>query len=249
MPIDKPPFSPLSPSTTYLASGAILQRLSTGGLRLWITVQLPDASPDASPSETAAIGPLQKFFERFGPAQTDSLLSVPEVQEVRDAPPQAADPIKTHAGYKGRLAEIVAGLSFPFQTPGPEQFGQLPHAPLGKIRSAIADPFKKDGWKRVTERIPAGSHKLWKETPAGRRLELSFDTGSWSRHLVCSMALMSERGAARLPIAADRSLGFQYLTPNPQIFAEALENTRVVVAHLESTWVADVDAALGPVCG
>src|SRR3954453_19433646 len=61
------------------------------------------------------------------------------------------------------------------------------------------------------------------------------------------MALLSERGAARIPIPADLSLRLQHLTPNPRIFTGVLENIRIVVAHLESTWVQDMEAALGPV--
>jgi hypothetical protein len=117
---------------------------------------------------------------------------------------------------------------------------------LGKIRAVIADTFKANGWKRATERIPTGSHRLWKQTPGGRRLELAFDTGSWSRHVVCTLGLLSERGAARIPIPADPSLRMQYMTPNPQVFIGVLENMRMVVAELERTWVVEMEAAIGP---
>jgi hypothetical protein len=240
--INKPPFSGLSPSMTYLAPGVILQRLSTGGLRLWVTEQVRDPAPGA-PVGMA----IERFFARFGPPQTDSVLSVPEAQQISEPPPAAADPAKIHSSYKNRMGEIVAALALPFEPPEPGQFAQLPHEPLGKIRAVIVDTFKSDGWRRASERVPAGSHKLWKETPGGRLLELSFDTGSWSRHVVCSLALVSERGAARMPIPGDRSLRFQYLTPNPQIFAAVLQNMRIVVAQLEGTWVRDMEAALGTV--
>jgi hypothetical protein len=58
------------------------------------------------------------------------------------------------------------------------------------------------------------------------------------------MALLSQRGAARIPIPAGRRLEFQYQTPNPEVFAGVLENMRIVVAHLESTWVRDLEAVL-----
>jgi hypothetical protein len=131
--LGKPPFSGISPSMTYLASGVILQRLSSGGLRLWITEQLPDDAPNA-----AAAPAVQQLLERFGPVQTDVPMSVPDDQAVTVAPPQAADLNRIHAGYKERMGEIVAGLSFPFEPPSPSQWGQLPHAPLGKIRAVIA---------------------------------------------------------------------------------------------------------------
>jgi hypothetical protein len=240
VPINKPALSGLSPSLTYLAPGLILQRLSAGGLRLWVTEQLGEPAADA-PAAPA----VREFLNRFGPPQSDVLTSVPETQEVNEVPAAAGDPAQIHADYKSRMGEIVAGLALPFEPPGPEQFGHVPHAPLGKIRAVILDTFKKDGWRQASSGSGAGSHKLCKKTPGGRRLELSFDTGSWSRHVVCMLALMSERGAARIPIPADRSLRLQYLTPNPQVFAGVLENMRVVVAHLEHTWLPAMEAALG----
>ena len=62
--------------------------------------------------------------------------------------------------------------------------------------------------------------------------------------LVCTVALRSERGSACIPIPADRSLDFQYLTPNTQVFAAVLENMRIVVACLETTWLPEMEAAL-----
>jgi hypothetical protein len=238
--LNKPPFSGQAPSMTYLTPGVILQRLSAGGLRLWLTVQFPE------PTDSPNLAVVQRFIARFGPFQTDVPMTVSEEQEIRVAPPEAPDPAKIHAVYKGRMAEIVGGLSLPFHPPDVTQFAQFVHEPLGKIRPVIVDTFKKNGWKRSPERLPAGSHKLVKQTPGGRRLELSFDTGSWSRHAVCIMALISERGSARLIIPADLSSGLQYMTPNPQVFAGVLENMRIVVAHLESTWLPEMESALGP---
>lgn len=235
-PINKPPFSGLAPPMTYLAPGVIFQRLSGGGLRLWITEPLPSSAPE-----------VQALLQRFGPPETDSVVSVPETQEISEAPAPAADTAKIHAGYKSRLGEMVAGLPLPFVPPEPGQMAQVPHEPLGKIRQVIVSTFQGDGWRRADERLPAGSHKLTKQTPGGRRLELSFDTGSWSRHALCMMTLVSARGVARMPIPADRTLRLQYLTPNPQVFAGVLENMRIVVAYLEGTWVRELEEALGPV--
>jgi hypothetical protein len=239
--LNKAAFSGLSPSMTYLAPGIILQYLSRFGLRLWITEQLPDPAP-----ARAAAPVVQQLLDRFSQPQTDSILSVPESQEVGSASSASGEAAKIHAGYKARMGEIVAGLSLPFKPPDPRDFAQVPREPLGKIRAVIADTFKADGWKRATERIPAGSHKLWKETPGGRRLELAFDTGSWSRHVVCTLGLLSERGAARIPIPADPSLRMQYMTPNPEVFIGVLENMRMVVAELERTWAVEMEAAIGP---
>jgi hypothetical protein len=241
VPDHRPPFSSRSPSTTYLAAGVILQRLSTGGLRLWVTEQLPDATRGAPPAPA-----VQEILNRFGPAKREEVIHVPAAQEVREVPPPMGDLAAIHADYQNRLAEIVAGLTLPFTPPAPPEIAPLPPQPLGKIRTVIADTFKPDGWRRATERHPAGVHKLWKLTPAGRRLELSFDTGSWSRHVVGVLSLVTEHGTARFPLPADRSLRVQHLTPNSRVFAGVLANMRVLVAHLEQTWVADLEAAMQP---
>ena len=237
-PINKAPFSGLSPSMTYLVPGIILQRVSMYGLRMWTTEQLPEAdAPYAADS-------LQTLLKRFGPPETNSVHSVPESQEVRVGQAASAEAAKVHAEFKNQMKDIVETLALPYRVPEPREFGQLPREPLGKIRATIVATFKGDGWRAAAEKLPAGTHKLWKQTPGGRRMELAFDTGSWSRHVVCAMALFSERGAARIPIPADSGLRLQYLTPNPHVFGGVLGNMRRVVLELERTWMAAMEAAI-----
>ena len=118
--INKAAFSGLSPSMTYLAPGIILQHLARFGLRLWITEQLPDPAP-----ARRAAPAVQQLLDRFGQPQTDSILSVPESQEVSSASSASGEPAKIHARYKARMGEIVTGLSLPFK---PSH--NLPHSSL-----------------------------------------------------------------------------------------------------------------------
>jgi hypothetical protein len=225
---------------TYLAPGIILQRVSMYGLRMWITEQLREADEPEGTHDA-----MQTLLKRFGPPETNSVYSVPESQEVHVGQSASGEAAKVHAEFKNRMRDIVAGLAWPYRVPEPGEFGQLPREPLGKIRATIVATFKGDGWRAATEKMPAGTHKLWKETPGARRMELAFDTGSWSRHVVCTMALLSERGAARIPIPAEGGLRLQYLTPNPQVFAGVLGNMRMVVSELERTWIVAMEAAIG----
>lgn len=188
---------------------------------------------------------MQALLKRFEPPLTNSAHSVPESQEVRAGQAPSGEAARVHAEFKNRMKGLVKGLALPYVVPDPGEFGQLPREPLGKIRATIVATFKADGWRAATEKMRAGSHKLWKQTAGGRRMELAFDTGSWSRHVVCTMALLSERGAARIPIPADGGLRLQYLTPNPQVFTGVLENMRRVVSELERTWIVAMEAAIG----
>jgi hypothetical protein len=60
------------------------------------------------------------------------------------------------------------------------------------------------------------------------------------------MALVSERGALRMAVPADPLARVQYLATNRAVFGQILDNLRIVAAHLERTWVSELDSALGP---
>ena len=116
---------------------------------------------------------------------------------------------------------------------------------MGQIRAVIVRSFVDSGWRKAPGRLPPGSHQLSKLSPHGRLLVLSFDTGSWSRHVVTFLTLMTKQGAFRLMVPPDASLRGQWMTPNPRIFAQVLENLRATVDFLERTWIADLERALG----
>jgi hypothetical protein len=236
-------FSARFPAANYLAPGVIVQRLSTGTIGVTITELI------AGPSQDAAVPPaIEGLLTALeAPAKLRVITVLPE-HEVSGAPaPPPPDAAEIQARYRQRLGEIVSGLPLPHELPDPLAALHLGREPLGEIRKVIASSFAASGWKRSARRLPAGSHQLTKLTPEGRRLLLDFDTGSWSRHVVCLMALLTERGTRKLPVAAERSLRYQYSAPNRKVFGQILENLRVVVDHLEGTWIAELEQALGPV--
>jgi hypothetical protein len=173
------------------------------------------------------------------------MISVQE-HEVRAASPLAAEVAAIHAHHRENLPRAIAALTLPHRIPDAREALTMHREPLGQIRAVIARAFAPDGWKRATGRIPPGTHQVWKPTRSGRQVVLSFDTGTWSRHVVCTMALLTERGALNMPVPADPLGRTQYLATNREVLARILDNLRVVAAHLETTWIRDLEAALGP---
>ena len=237
------PFSAHFPAANYLAPGVIIQRLSSGTIAITITELVAGPSQDA-PAPPA----IERLLAALGaPAKLRAVTVLPEHEVSGASAPPPPDPAEIQARYRERLGEIVSGLPLPHKLPDPLAALHLDREPLGEIRKVIAGSFATSGWKRSARRLPAGSHQLTKLTPRGRRLLLDFDTGSWSRHVVCLMAVLTERGTEKLPVPAECSLSYQYSAPNRKVFGQILENLLVVVDRLEGTWVAELEQALGPV--
>jgi hypothetical protein len=234
------PFSARIPIMTYLAPCVILQRSGSGLAAMWAIEQLSD--PRARRGAPAGI---EKLAAEFGAPRVGAAMSVQE-REVRASAPLPPDAAAIHTRHRDNLVDAIAALKLPHQIPDARESMAMQREPLGQIRSVIVKAFAADGWKRATGRIPPGTHQLWKATPSGRQLVLTFDTGSWSRHVVCTMGLVTERGALNMPVPADALGRMQYLATNRETFTRILDNLRVVAAHLEQTWVRELEAALGP---
>ncbi len=234
------PFSARIPIMTYLAPCVILQRSGSGMVAMWAIEQLSDPR-----KRRAAPAGIEKLAAEFGAPKVGAAISVQEREVSASAalPPDAA---AIHTRHRETLVDAIADLTLPHQLPDARESMAMQREPLGQIRSVIAKAFAADGWKRATGRIPPGTHQLWKATPSGRQLVLTFDTGSWLRHVVCTMALVTERGALNMPVPADALGRMQYLATNRETFTRILDNLRVVAAHLEQTWVRELEAALGP---
>jgi len=141
-------------------------------------------------------------------------------------------------------------LKLPHQLPDSKLVSHLKYVPLKGVRSAIARAFAEDGWKQLSGRKQAEIFELWKTSPHGRRLRLILrinDSGPSVRSIFCVMELMSEDGNVKVTVLAERSTRREYEVPNSRVLRQVLENMRVVVKHLENTWVAEIEDALGPI--
>jgi hypothetical protein len=122
-------------------------------------------------------------------------------------------------------------LKLPHQLPDSKLVSHLKYVPLKGVRSAIARAFAEDGWKQLSGRKQAEIFELWKTSPHGRRLRL----------------ILRIDGNVKVTVLAERSTRREYEVPNSRVLRQVLENMRVVVKHLENTWVAEIEDALGPI--
>jgi hypothetical protein len=139
-------------------------------------------------------------------------------------------------------------LNLPHELPDSQAASHLNYAPLRGIRSTIARMFADDGWKRAGI-SQTGIYELRKTSPGGRRLGLLFwiqKDGRSSRSISGLIRLFSQRRSLVLRVLAERSTRRDYEVPNSQVLSQILDNTRVVVKHLEKTWVMELEEALGP---
>ncbi|HUO03890.1 MAG TPA: hypothetical protein VMU16_01710 [Candidatus Binataceae bacterium] len=238
-----PPFSVRAPALTYMTPSVVLQWYSAAGSRLFVTEQTP--SGDAKSPLPAGI---KALYGAYPGAAASKPMAVPDGNRVTVAnAPVSNDIHEIHARHRAAITAEVEKLNLPHVIPGPMEALKLVPQPLGSIRGTIVKAFAPDGWKKATGRIPAGSHEIWKPSPGGRRLQLHFDTGSWSRHVICIMRLVTEAGPMRIIPPASWPPQAQYSAPNPEVFGHILENLRIVVKHLEATWAKEMEEALGPV--
>jgi hypothetical protein len=122
-------------------------------------------------------------------------------------------------------------------------------APLRGVRSTIARVFADDGWKQASGISQTGTYELRKTSPGGRRLGLIFRVQSprgSSRTIFSTMQLVSDGGTLNLRVHAERSMRHDYEVPDSQVLSQILDNMRVVVKHLEKTWMTELEEALGP---
>jgi hypothetical protein len=233
----KPCFSTRFPSLTYIAPSVIIQRLGSGTLAVAIT-EFGDESSAAVVGLANAIGASESHLRE--------VMNRPAPLASAIAAAASGTAAEVHKQFREKFGEYIAAIEFPHTLPTAAEVLNLPRAPIGEIRKAIVGAFKADGWKKSTAK-GAGTHRLYKDTPGGRRLFMNFDTGSWLRQVTGFMTLASEAGVFRVILQGDPKVGGQHLAPNPEVFGNILENLTVLVRKLEQDWVPRIESALGPV--
>lgn len=147
-----------------------------------------------------------------------------------------------------KCRSIGQDLKLPNDLPDSQAASRLTYAPLRGARSAIARAFSDDGWKAVLGRGSARFYEFDKRSRGGRRLGLLFwiqNHGRSSRTISSSMQLLAGRKRLTVPVLAERSTRHQYEAPNSQVLGQILDNMRIVVKYLESTWIREIEEAVG----
>ena len=187
---------------------------------------------------------MQKFLAALGAEAASRWIEIPGCLRVIGDPLLQLKPAEVMEKYRHGMAEIVRSLQLPHRLPAGQELLTVPRAPLKNPRRTLAAVFARSGWKPADPQPPRGSHRFEKRTQAGHRLLLECDTGTMIAFLVTSLTLVSKDGVFRLPAPASEMNQAQQLTPNPELFQMAAENTRAVADHLEQTWVMELERAL-----
>jgi hypothetical protein len=146
-----------------------------------------------------------------------------------------------------KCRSIGEDLRFPHELPDSQVASLLKYGRLRDARGAIAHAFSEDGWKEVSGRRSAGFYELDKRSRGGRLLGLLFwieNHGRSLRTVSSSMQMLAGRKRLTVPVLAERSTRHQYEAPNSQVLGQILDNMKMVVRHLESTWVREIEEAL-----
>ena len=158
--------------------------------------------------------------------------------------------IVSSGGRFVRTKSIGNDLELPYQLPDSSAASHLGRAPLRSFKATVARTFVEDGWKPLPVATPVGIYELRKRTPGGRRMSLFFwlrdIRSSAPRILSVNLQVMANRRRLNLLVHAERSSRHEYEVPNSEVLTQILDNMKVVVKYLESSWIRDVEQVLSP---
>jgi len=209
------------------------------GQRYFLTVVEPVPSAD---SEQAVPAWVQRLYSAF-PGSVGQIVS--DIETITSQYGMVVT--RRNRSFVGSKS-IAPDLKLPHDLPDAKAASQLESTPLRGVRSLIVRLFANDGWKESSGRKHAGVYKLWKRRARGRRLNLTFrveKSGPSPRTIFGTIELMSESGTMKLRVLAERSVRREFEVPNQRVLGNVLDNMRVVVRHLEDTWLAELENALG----
>jgi hypothetical protein len=152
--------------------------------------------------------------------------------------------------YRDSMADIVARAGMPHDLPGNVAMSALSKGTNpGPKKPALERVFKPMGYSVSGGTGSAtGTFSLRRRTAANSTLELRLDTGTWF-HAVTAMFTVYGLGwkaTLILPATPDAVPGAQYPIGDAEQWGKVVENLGSLVAHLECTFVPEVEAAAGP---
>jgi hypothetical protein len=114
-------------------------------------------------------------------------------------------------------------------------------------KATLVSTFRPRGWKYVSAHSGPGFLAIGKQSPRGNRMRAFFDVGSTSRNCSSFAAVEGLGWRAAFRIAFVRGhRGMQYPIADDTTWAQIVENSAVVLEHLERTSLAQAEA-LSPV--
>ncbi len=195
--------------------------------------------PDAAARLYAALGKAKRTVQIPLPAAN------PQIAQAAKAETLVAVGAVT-SNFRARMPEFLDQLAFPHDLP--PMLEAMKVTPLGEkagpLKPALVKAFKPMGYDCKSE---SGTLTLRRKTAANSTLEISLDAGTWSRSLTAIFILhgLGFRTSLRLAVSKRAGLG-QYPIGGADRWQQIVENLQVLIAELERTFVAEVEAAAGP---
>ena len=167
------------------------------------------------------------------------------------ANPELAVKVKAIAvKYRDRLPEIVKEARLPHDLPGTAEMLSLAMGSLaGPKKPALERVFKPMGYSvRGGTASETGSFSLQRRTPANTTLLISLDCGTWSHSLLAMFLVygMGFKAVLTLPPTEKAAIGGQYKIGDAEQWQKIVDNLGALVAHLEQTFVPEIEAVTGP---
>jgi len=167
------------------------------------------------------------------------------------ANPELAIKVKAIAvKYRDRLPELVKEARLPHDLPSTAEMSKVGsgvHA--GPKKPALERVFKPMGYSvRGGTAGETGSFVLQRRTAANSTLLISLDCGTWSHSLLAMFMIygLGFKAVLTVPPAEKAGIGAQYTIGDAEHWQKIVENLGAFVAHLERTFVPEIEAETGP---
>jgi hypothetical protein len=151
--------------------------------------------------------------------------------------------------YRDSIAEVVALAGLPHDLPDHAEMSRLSQGvKSGPRKPALERVFKPMGY-RVSGGTgsSSGSFTLRRKTAANSTLELSLDTGTWFPAVLAIFMIygLGWKATLTLPPTQKAVAGGQYMIGDAENWQKIVDNLGALVAHLERTFVPEVEAVAG----
>jgi len=152
--------------------------------------------------------------------------------------------------YREAMPEIITRAGLPHDLPDHAEMMQLSKdVTAGPKKPALERVFKPMGYSVAGGTGSAsGSFHLRRRTTANSTLEVSLDVGTWFPAVTAIFMVygLGFKATLMLPPTQKAAVGGQYMIGDAANWEKIVENLGALVAELERTFVAEVEAVTGP---
>jgi hypothetical protein len=146
--------------------------------------------------------------------------------------------------YRSDMMALIARIGLPHDLPPAAEARLSSRGAGGPLKPALVEAFKPRGY---TCRGESGVFTLRRRTAANHVVEMELDVGTWSRSLTLMFHVRGPGfNATLVPPVTARGPAPQYPIGDTANWEQIVANIAVIADELERTFVADIEAAVGP---